>query len=70
MTAVRGQRAKLARGAGAIGTHVTNVNDEASGTKGAIEWTEVTWRPVTGGDRVAVGWGNCYVLALAWHLGQ
>jgi protein gp37 len=38
------------------------------GTQSAIEWTEVTWNPVTGCDRVAAGCDNCYALALAKRL--
>jgi protein gp37 len=34
----------------------------------SIEWTEVTWNPVTGCDRVAAGCDNCYALALAKRL--
>ncbi|MCV7079581.1 DUF5131 family protein [Mycobacterium szulgai] len=37
-------------------------------TKSAIEWTETTWNPVTGCDRVAAGCDNCYALALAKRL--
>jgi len=37
-------------------------------TKSGIEWTEVTWNPVTGCDRVAAGCDNCYALALAKRL--
>jgi protein gp37 len=37
-------------------------------TLSAIEWTEVTWNPVTGCDRVAAGCDNCYALALAKRL--
>ena len=37
-------------------------------TSSAIEWTEVTWNPVTGCDRVAAGCDNCYALALAKRL--
>ena len=33
-----------------------------------IEWTEVTWNPVTGCDRVASGCDNCYALTLAKRL--
>jgi protein gp37 len=33
-----------------------------------IEWTETTWNPVTGCDRVAAGCDNCYALALAKRL--
>jgi len=33
-----------------------------------IEWTEVTWNPTTGCDRVSVGCDNCYALALAKRL--
>ena len=33
-----------------------------------IEWTELTWNPVTGCDRVAAGCDNCYALALAKRL--
>ena len=38
----------------------------AAGT--AIEWTEVTWNPTTGCDRVSPGCDNCYALALAKRL--
>jgi len=34
-------------------------------SESAIEWTEVTWNPVTGCDRVAAGCDNCYALTLA-----
>lgn len=37
-------------------------------SKSNIEWTEVTWNPVTGCDRVATGCDNCYALALAKRL--
>jgi protein gp37 len=34
----------------------------------AIEWTEATWNPTTGCDRVSVGCDNCYALSLAGRL--
>ncbi len=34
----------------------------------SIEWTEVTWNPTTGCDRVSVGCDNCYALTLAKRL--
>jgi protein gp37 len=37
-------------------------------TRTGIEWTEVTWNPVTGCDRVAAGCDNCYALTLAKRL--
>lgn len=33
-----------------------------------IEWTEVTWNPTTGCDRVSAGCDNCYALNLAARL--
>ncbi|MFF0149528.1 protein gp37 [Amycolatopsis sulphurea] len=33
-----------------------------------IEWTEVTWNPVTGCDRISTGCDNCYALTLAKRL--
>lgn len=36
--------------------------------KTSIEWTEVTWNPVTGCDRVSVGCDNCYALTMAKRL--
>lgn len=33
-----------------------------------IEWTEVTWNPTTGCDRVSPGCDNCYALSLAKRL--
>jgi protein gp37 len=33
-----------------------------------IEWTEVTWNPTTGCDRISAGCDNCYALALARRL--
>jgi protein gp37 len=38
----------------------------ADGT--GIEWTEATWNPTTGCDRVSVGCDNCYALTLAKRL--
>ncbi|MGW4587752.1 DUF5131 family protein [Amycolatopsis thermoflava] len=37
-------------------------------SKSAIEWTEVTWNPTTGCDKVSVGCDNCYALTLAKRL--
>jgi protein gp37 len=34
----------------------------------SIEWTEATWNPTTGCDRVSVGCDNCYALLLAKRL--
>ena len=34
----------------------------------AIEWTEATWNPTTGCDRVSPGCDNCYALALSNRL--
>jgi len=36
--------------------------------RSAIEWTEVTWNPTTGCDRVSSGCDNCYAMALANRL--
>jgi protein gp37 len=33
-----------------------------------IEWTETTWNPTTGCDRVSAGCDNCYALTLAKRL--
>jgi hypothetical protein len=38
----------------------------AAGT--GIQWTEVTWNPTTGCDRISAGCDNCYALALAKRL--
>jgi protein gp37 len=37
-------------------------------SRSAIEWTEVTWNPVTGCDRVSAGCDHCYALTLAKRL--
>jgi protein gp37 len=36
--------------------------------KSAIEWTEATWNPVTGCDRISAGCDNCYAMTLAKRL--
>jgi protein gp37 len=36
--------------------------------KSAIEWTEATWNPTTGCDKVSPGCDNCYALNLAPRL--
>lgn len=36
--------------------------------RSTIEWTEVTWNPTTGCDRVSPGCTNCYALTLANRL--
>ena len=38
----------------------------ADGT--AIEWTETTWNPTTGCDKVSAGCDNCYAMTLAKRL--
>lgn len=37
-------------------------------TRSAIEWTQVTWNPTTGCDRISPGCDNCYALTLAKRL--
>ena len=34
----------------------------------AIEWTDATWNPTTGCDKVSPGCGNCYALTMAARL--
>ncbi len=34
----------------------------------AIEWTEYTWNPVTGCDKVSLGCNNCYAESMAHRL--
>ena len=36
--------------------------------RSAIEWTEATWNPTTGCDRISPGCDNCYALTLAKRL--
>src|SRR5215467_14291968 len=36
--------------------------------RSGIEWTGITWNPVTGCDRVSAGCDHCYALALAKRL--
>lgn len=36
--------------------------------KTTIEWTQVTWNPVTGCDRTSAGCDNCYALTLSKRL--
>lgn len=36
--------------------------------RSTIEWTEATWNPVTGCDKVGPGCENCYAMALAKRL--
>lgn len=38
------------------------------GDRTAIEWTQATWNPTTGCDRVSRGCDNCYALTLAKRL--
>lgn len=38
------------------------------GDKSAIEWTEATWNPTTGCDRISPGCDRCYALTLAARL--
>ncbi|MEC3979830.1 DUF5131 family protein [Amycolatopsis sp. H20-H5] len=37
-------------------------------SQSTIEWTEVTWNPTTGCDKVSAGCDNCYALALSKRL--
>lgn len=38
------------------------------GDRTAIEWTQATWNPTTGCDRISAGCDNCYALTLAKRL--
>ena len=37
-------------------------------TKSGIEWTQITWNPTTGCDRISTGCDHCYALSLAKRL--
>jgi hypothetical protein len=37
-------------------------------TRTGIEWTQTTWNPTTGCDRISPGCDNCYALTLARRL--
>jgi protein gp37 len=45
---------------------VTYLDAMADGS--SIEWTEATWNPTTGCDRISSGCDNCYALTLAKRL--
>lgn len=36
--------------------------------KSKIEWTEATWNPILGCDKVSAGCKNCYAIRTAWRL--
>jgi protein gp37 len=36
--------------------------------RSAIEWTETTWNPTTGCDRISAGCDHCYALTLSKRL--
>ncbi|MEJ3652035.1 phage Gp37/Gp68 family protein [Actinomycetes bacterium KLBMP 9759] len=38
------------------------------GSRSGIEWTETTWNPVTGCDRISAGCDHCYALTMAKRL--
>jgi protein gp37 len=44
------------------------VEEQLMSGSSAIEWTESTWNPVTGCDRVSPGCAHCYALDLASRL--
>src|SRR5918911_4283365 len=47
--------------------HVFNA-EVAVAEHSRIEWTEATWNPTTGCDRISAGCDNCYALTLAKRL--
>lgn len=42
--------------------------EQAMADRSGIEWTEATWNPTTGCDRVSPGCDNCYALTMAKRL--
>src|ERR1700724_1963232 len=38
------------------------------GDRSSIEWTQATWNPTTGCDRISPGCDHCYALTLAKRL--
>src|SRR3954470_19753266 len=58
----------MVRGSGSrILSHPAPTVDDVA-DKSAIEWTEATWNPTTGCDRVSPGCDHCYALTLAKRL--
>lgn len=43
-------------------------SEKMANTRSSIEWTDTTWNPTTGCDRVSPGCDNCYALTLAKRL--
>src|SRR5580704_10776554 len=51
--------------------HLSQVQDEGShlmATGSSIEWTEATWNPVTGCDKISPGCKHCYAERMAGRL--
>lgn len=56
-------------GKGTTVEHCQTVESEHNvATKTGIQWTQVTWNPTTGCDRISAGCDHCYALALAKRL--
>lgn len=60
--------ASVARRADIPGTVRGQCETDPMADKSAIEWTEATWNPTTGCDRVSAGCDHCYALTLAKRL--
>jgi hypothetical protein len=50
------------------GTIRVDVKDVPMATRSAIEWTEMTWNPVTGCSKVSPGCANCYAERMSRRL--
>jgi hypothetical protein len=62
----RGRFGSFSTAIGAVkAISVWEVTDEHATS---IEWTETTWNPTTGCDRISPGCDHCYALTLAQRL--
>lgn len=59
----------LLQASGVLIRHAPNMSVRGDPmAKSAIEWTELTWNPVTGCDKTSAGCDNCYALTLSKRL--
>src|SRR5688500_12976602 len=64
----RAVRRDQSRGRGAAAGVPARTGEADVSDNSAIEWTDTTWSPVTGCDRISAGCDNCYALTLAKRL--
>jgi protein gp37 len=68
MPEIETERSEISRAGRSPARRTRTISETTAVAESSIEWTDATWNPTTGCDRVSPGCAHCYALDLAARL--